>query len=98
MLYNMLGISSIGTPHGTTLPILCGFFSAKIIPPCHLGDTRSHDQTEPEAMYFSRESSVNTRKAVEDTFAMFDRDTHTIIAHEHFQHLLRNVSPVGMNK
>jgi len=27
----MLGISSIGTLHGTTLPILCGFFSAKII-------------------------------------------------------------------
>ena len=59
----------------------------------HLGDTRAHGQTEPEAMYFSRESSVNTRKAVEDTFAIFDRDTHTIIAHEHFQLLLRNVSP-----
>jgi hypothetical protein len=25
----------------------------------------------------------------------FNWDTHTIIAHEHFQHLLRNVSPVA---
>jgi len=61
----------------------------------HLGDTLAHDQTVSVAVYFSRESCVNTWKAVEDTFAMFDRDTHTIIAHEHFQHLLRNVSPVA---
>ena len=59
----------------------------------HLGDTRAHGQTETGTVYFSRESCVNSRETVEDTFEMFDRDTHTIIAHKHFQHLLRNVSP-----
>ena len=57
----------------------------------HLGGTLAHGQTESEAVYFSRESCVNTRETVQDTFEMFDRDTHTIIAHEHFQRLLRNL-------
>ena len=61
----------------------------------HLGDTLAHGQTQSEAVNFSRESCVNTGKTVEDTFEMFNRDTNTIIAHEHFQHLLRNVGPVA---
>jgi hypothetical protein len=64
-------------------------------PAVHLGDTLALGLTESKAYYFSRGSCVNTRETVEDSFEMFDRDTNIIIAHEHFQHLLRYVSPVA---
>ena len=57
----------------------------------HLNDMLTNGQTESEAIYFPGETCVYTMKTVKDTFEMFVRYTYTIIAHEHFQHLPRNV-------
>src|SRR6266567_7820868 len=56
----------------------------------HLNDSLTNGQAESKAIYFPCETCVYTMKTIKDTFEMFDRYTHTIIAHENFQHLSRN--------
>src|SRR6266480_7317612 len=63
----------------------------------HLNDSLTNGQTESKAIYFPGESCVYTMKTVKDTFEMFVRYTHTIIAHENFQHLPRNMPLLQIN-
>src|SRR6266702_3809251 len=89
ILHYMPGISSIGKHTWKILPL-----PFSVLGPdntiMHLNDSLTNGQTESKAIYFPGETCVYTMKTVKDTFEMFDRYTHTIIAHENFQHLSRN--------